>query len=174
MLIQCDSRKRYCCRSNSSYPSFMTNVNGTLFFTIGPAGADAQLWKSNGTEAGTVLVKDISPGDQNIYYGLTSAYGILMFAYGNSPQGIELWKSDGTAPGTKIVKDINPGIFSSVPQYIAFNNGLFLYGADNGVNGYELWKSNGTAAGTTLVKDINQSSTASSYPFGFTLLLIIK
>jgi trimeric autotransporter adhesin len=154
--------------SSSSYPSFMTNVNGTLFFTIGPAGADAQLWKSDGSEGGTVLVKDISPGDQNIYYGLTSAYGILMFAYGNSPQGIELWKSDGTDPGTKIVKDINPGIFSSVPQYIAFNNGLFLYGADNGVNGYELWKSNGTAAGTTLVKDINQSSTASSYPFGFT------
>ena len=153
---------------NSSYPSFMTNVNGTLFFTIGPAGADAELWKSDGSEAGTVLVKDISPGDQNIYYGLTSAYGILMFAYGNSAQGIELWRSDGTAAGTKIVKDINQGMFSSVPQYIAFNNGLFLFGADNGVNGYELWKSNGTTVGTTIVKDINQASTSSSYPFGFT------
>ena len=37
-------------------------MNGTLFF-IADDGADGmELWKSDGTAAGTVLVKDISPG----------------------------------------------------------------------------------------------------------------
>jgi len=152
----------------SSYPSFMTNVNGTLFFTIGPAGADAELWKSDGTDVGTVLVKDINPGGYNGYYGLTAAGNILLFALNTNNTGIELWKSDGTAGGTKIVKDIDPGLYWSIPQYLSYNNGLLLFGAFDGVNGYELWKSNGTTAGTTMIKDINKTSSSSSYPSGFT------
>lgn len=154
----------------SSYPSFMTNVNGTLFFTIGPAGADAELWKSDGTDAGTVLVKDINPGGYNGYYGLTAVNDILMFAFNDNAHGSEVWKSDGTAAGTKIVKDINPGVYSSVPQYLTYTNGLLLFGAFDGVNGYELWKSNGTTGGTSMVKDINKASTSSSNPFGFTAI----
>jgi ELWxxDGT repeat protein len=40
----------------SSSPSQLTNVGGTLFFTV--AGR-SQLWKSDGTAAGTVLVKQL-------------------------------------------------------------------------------------------------------------------
>ena len=154
--------------ANSSYPSFMTNVNGILFFTVGPAGKDAELWKSNGTKAGTKLVKDINPGGNNFYYGLTNLNGELVFAYGDNASGYDLWKSNGTSASTNIVKDINPGIYSSFPQYLTVSNGLLLFGANNGINGYELWKSNGTTAGTTLLKDINTTSTASSYPYSFT------
>ncbi len=47
-----------------SEPENLTDVNGTLFFN----DQFSQLWKSDGTAAGTVLVKDIinSPGGISI------------------------------------------------------------------------------------------------------------
>ncbi len=43
------------------YPSNLTAVGSILFFTVGGA-----LWKSDGTEAGTLLVKEISPSPSNL------------------------------------------------------------------------------------------------------------
>jgi ELWxxDGT repeat protein len=37
-------------------------VNGTLFFSAYTAADGIELWKSDGTTAGTTLVKDIFPG----------------------------------------------------------------------------------------------------------------
>jgi ELWxxDGT repeat protein len=153
----------------NSYPSFITNVNGTLFFTIGPDNADAQLWKSDGTSAGTVLIKNINPGGINNYYGLTNMNGTLLFAFGNDALGTELWKSNGTSAGTVIVKDIFPGAYSSYPRYITYRKGIFIFGAD-GLKGIELWRSNGTEGGTVMVKNINDITTSSSSPSGFSTM----
>src|SRR5262249_36168480 len=47
----------------SSNPTCLTNVNGKLFFLAEEEGVrGTQLWKSDGTEAGTVIVKHIKPG----------------------------------------------------------------------------------------------------------------
>ena len=40
----------------------LTNVNGTLFFAADDGTHGNELWKSDGTAAGTVLVKDINTG----------------------------------------------------------------------------------------------------------------
>jgi ELWxxDGT repeat protein len=40
----------------------LTNVNGTLYFMGTDATTGAELWKSDGTAAGTVMVKDIVAG----------------------------------------------------------------------------------------------------------------
>ena len=40
-------------------PAVSTNVNGTLFFAANDGTHGRELWKSDGTAAGTVLVKDI-------------------------------------------------------------------------------------------------------------------
>ena len=47
--------------TGSSYPRYLTNVNGTLFFSANDGTHGYELWESNGTAAGTVLVKDINP-----------------------------------------------------------------------------------------------------------------
>ena len=45
-------------------PVISANVNGTLFFAATTRRNGYELWKSDGTAAGTVLVKDIWPGHQ--------------------------------------------------------------------------------------------------------------
>src|SRR5215217_4981268 len=49
-------------KSASSNPNWLTNVNGTLFFAAFDASSGIELWKSNGSAASTVLIKDIYPG----------------------------------------------------------------------------------------------------------------
>jgi ELWxxDGT repeat protein len=115
-----------------------------------------ELWKSDGTSAGTVLVKDMWPGVGSASpSGLTSINGTLFFTAENGINGRELWKSDGTAAGTVMVKDILPGYGPSYPGNFTNVNGTLFFSATNGTSGYELWKSDGTAAGTIMVKDIN-------------------
>jgi ELWxxDGT repeat protein len=150
---------------NSSSPAELTNVNGTLFFTATDGVNGRELWKSDGTPAGTTLVKNIRASYQSAYpSGLTNLNGTLLFSAYEDTNGRELWKSDGTAAGTVLVKDIRPGASGSYPSSLASVNGTLFFSANDGTAGYELWKSDGTAAGTTLVKDINPGS-GNSYPY---------
>jgi ELWxxDGT repeat protein len=155
---------------NSSYgypvgsrPYELTAVGGTLFFTADDGVHGQELWKSDGTEAGTVLVKDINP-DTNPFgprpNGLAAVGGTLFFAANDGEHGTELWKSDGTEAGTVLVKDINPNsaygyAVGSYPHYLTDVGGTLFFAANDGTNSLELWKSDGTEAGTVLVKDIN-------------------
>ena len=147
-------------------PYELTDVNGTLFFACTDRDSGLELWKSDGTPGGTVLVKDINPGmGPSSPIGLTNVDGTLYFtANPGEPYGRELWKSDGTPGGTVLVKDIVPGPesadYGTYPAYhnfVAVGDTLFFV-VDDVVNealGGELWKSDGTPAGTVMVKDIN-------------------
>lgn len=148
----------------------LVDVNGTLFFVATNGVAGFELWKSDGTEAGTVLVKDIGPGNNTasdlIPQFLTNVAGTLFFVMNDGVHGLELWKSDGTEAGTVLVKDINPGLangfsFLLTDSLVAVGNTLF-FTANDGVNGVELWKSDGTEAGTILVQDIRPGALNSS------------
>jgi ELWxxDGT repeat protein len=157
---------------NSSSPSNLTNVNGTLYFTANDGTHGNELWKSDGTAAGTSMVNDIYPG----YFGgtlypnnsnptqLTNVNGTLYFTATDGIHGYELWKSDGTPAGTAMVADINPG--SSSPSKLTNVNGELYFSANDGTHGAELWKSDGTAAGTTMVADINPGTTINWYYTG--------
>ena len=125
--------------SSGSFPDNLTNVNGTLFFTAGDGFTDVELWKSDGTEAGTVRVKDINPGSNSSEpIRLTNVNGTLFFTADNGVNGRELWKSDGTEAGTVLVQDLNPGGNSSDPSNLTDFNGTLFFKADNGVAGREL------------------------------------
>lgn len=139
---------------NNSNPRNLTNVNGILYFCAQtPDGFE--LWKSDGTASGTVLVKDIvtGSGDSNPS-NLTNVNGALFFSATDVINGTELWKSNGTSATTVIVKDIFPGSASSDPLWLTNVDGTLYFEAENAANDRELWKSDGTSAGTVLVKDI--------------------
>ena len=135
------------------------NVGGTAYFAANDGIHGNELWKTDGTEAGTVMVKDIRAGDDS-----TNSYprefinvdGTLFFSAFDGLTGRELWKSDGTAAGTVRVKDIRVGGGDSSPQQMSNFNGTLYFSADDGTHGLELWKSDGTEAGTVLVKDLRQ------------------
>lgn len=155
-----------------SGPDALTNLNGTLLFTVGGDPASGrELWKSDGTAAGTVLVKDILPGPDwsvapenlNLKNTMTAAGSYVYFNATNGKNGFEVWRSDGTTAGTSMVKDIAPGPTSSAPQAIRAlaNNQVSFFAAD-GSGGVHVWKSDGTATGTIRVADIPVNSVYSN------------
>ena len=135
-------------------------AGNTVFLSEDDGVAGWELYKTDGTTAGTVLVKDIRPGRDNAQPGwLTYAGGsTIYFAADDGANGRELWKSDGTTGGTVMIKDINPGVASSSPGSLVMIGSTLYFSADNGTHGIELWKSDGTAAGTVMIKDINPGS----------------
>jgi ELWxxDGT repeat protein len=147
-------------------PSRLVNVNGTLFFAASDDTAGTELWKSDGTPSGTVLVRDIIPDSGSGSYPryLTNVNGTLFFAAKTTATGYELWKSDGTSSGTVLVRDIWQGGYDSRPSELTNINGTLFFRAKDDTNANELWKSNGTSSGTALVRDINPGSDSSSYP----------
>src|SRR5690606_5968552 len=121
-----------------------------LYFRASEYTNGPELWVSDGTEAGTIMLKDI-----NTDSGIGSYPGnfikrnneLFFTADGGNGTRFELWKTNGTAAGTVLVKDIKPTGSSSANSFILHNN-LLYFTADNGTDGEELWISNGTEAGT--------------------------
>ncbi len=146
-----------------SDPSWLVGLNGTLFFIADDGTNGEELWKSDGTMAGTALVKDVNPGPDGSTIGsLTVAGQELFFVADDGINGEELWKSDGTTAGTVLVKEITLGPSGTTIDALAALGQNLFFVADNGTNGSELWTSDGTEAGTVLLKDINPGPADSS------------
>jgi ELWxxDGT repeat protein len=121
-------------------PHFLTSTGSTLFFAADDGVHGRELWRSDGTAAGTLMVKDIAPGPaDSIPTGLVAAAGEVFFAADDGLHGIELWRSDGTEAGTRMVADLASGASSSNPGNLAVLGSRLLFTADDGVTGGELW-----------------------------------
>ena len=123
-------------RTPPSLPTDLVDVGGALVLHRRRRHPRPELWKSDGTEAGTVLVKDIDP-DDGYYSGptaLTAVGDTLFFSADDGIHGRELWKSDGTKAGTVLVKDIDPddGYYAGQSDLTAVGGTLFFSADDGG------------------------------------------
>src|SRR5215218_1011171 len=144
------------CRG-SSWADDMTLVGKTIFFTANDGKHGVELWKSDGTNRGTKLVKDIHPNSRSEASDTGNLVALgkwLFFTANDGKHGVELWKSDGTVKGTRVVKDIKPDKMASNPDSLTVFGGVLLFAAADGKHGPELWGSDGTGAGTTLLRDL--------------------
>ncbi|MGE8433253.1 T9SS type A sorting domain-containing protein [Chryseobacterium joostei] len=160
-----NSKPRMVKNINTNYGSISSNsffkeLNGILLFTASSnlIGNDKQqLWRSDGTENGTYLVKIINTNDNtNIDNSIHLGNKMFFTSYVNNSN--DLWVTDGTEAGTKIVKKINLNGDSNVMHLFVFNNEIYFL-ANDGSTGIELWKSNGTENGTVQVFDFFVGST---------------
>lgn len=116
-------------------------TESALFFSRHTDEHGAELWATDGTTAGTRLVKDIFPGSGSVRIEHARSIGDrLFFAASDGVLGQELWVSDGTAAGTHIVHDLAPGPASSSPEELTLAGSSLYFSADDGLSGRELWR----------------------------------
>ncbi|KAA6432735.1 DNRLRE domain-containing protein [Dyadobacter flavalbus] len=142
-----------------SMPLHFTAVNGVSYFTADDGIHGRELWKTDGSTAGTVLVRDaISGANSSNPEQITNVNGTAFFVGGNGSQVHSLWKSGGTTATTIKVKDFTK---ADTLQGLINVNGTLFFGIINGTSSMQLWKSDGSTAGTLLVKTFPQTSTFS-------------
>lgn len=128
--------------------------NGYLYFNANePTHGDA-LWKTDGTQNGTTLVKDIYPGSATDkgYIGVMQVFNnFLYFTADDGTPGLDLWRTDGTENGTIKIKDFGGGISQQFYEL----EGKLYFRANDGLHGYELWESDGSGEGTKMVNDFS-------------------
>ena len=140
-----------------------------LYFINSDDSLKYSLWKTDGTAAGTELIKDLYDGDGTVFpvsYMLTSGNNIFYEAL-NESGSYDLWKTDGTGSGTVMLHHFGTDTKATV-FYPADINGTLYFSAYTNEYGFEPWKSDGTAEGTVMVKDIFAgifSSTPNSFTY---------
>ncbi|MBL8753608.1 MAG: hypothetical protein JNK15_09925, partial [Planctomycetes bacterium] len=134
--------------------------NGVLFLADdGVHGCE--LWRSDGTVAGTQLVADVAPG---IAHGTPPGSGVwvpgwiyaepgsnrALFTAQDDTAGFELWRTDGTAAGTVRHFDLEPGRLGSYPGKPVRAGSTLLFSAYRSTVGRELFAMPTMATATTV------------------------
>jgi trimeric autotransporter adhesin len=110
-------------QSGDSNPSSYVAWDGILYFSAEDGVNGKELWRTDGTEAGTFMLKDINAGSASSSPSRLFQIGEqLIFFADNGVDGRELWRTDGTSDGTYLLYDTNPsasGITGSVETTLA-------------------------------------------------------
>ncbi len=146
--------------------ALFTEMGGLVYFVGAASGPQTgrELFVTDGTTAGTSLVRDIYAGPTNADPAELIAVGSTLYFAATSDAGRELWKSTGTAGITTTVRDINPAVGASgAPSMLTPFDGGLLFVADDGARGPELWRTDGSAGGTSVVNDLNPGAAGGTF-----------
>ena len=132
-------------------------VGNRLYLLADDGAHGLEPWTSDGTKAGTTMVKDIVPGSGGSAITVFAGGSAYWFAAEDGTHGGELWRATGPSSAS-MVKDVNdgPGTAFGMSGGAAFGSKV-IFDADDGVHGFEPWISGGTKASTRMVKDIRPS-----------------
>ena len=157
-------------------PFAVATSTNTLVFAADDPAHGYELWRTDGTAAGTTLIEDLNPGPA---YGVgsfqtSSLYnqapeliafnGKVAFNGNDGLSGVEPWETDGTAAGTMEIAQLNSTITNGADienRQIVTIDGESYFDANDGLHGEALWKSDGTAAGTSMVTDLRANDLVS-------------
>ncbi|MBX9737021.1 MAG: hypothetical protein K2X32_08850, partial [Phycisphaerales bacterium] len=161
----------YSTTAADSSPANFARLGNSVLFAANDGTNGLELWISDGTAVGTVLLKNINAGAGvgSSPANLTSFGSRVVFTADDSINGRELWITDGTEAGTVLVKDIRPGVsgatFSSgfgVVGTFGTPGSFISFGASDGTIGTEPYVTDGTTAGTVLLGDLRPGATGSN------------
>lgn len=157
---------------DTSLSGVVTNSKAALAFAANDGANGTELWITNGTTGGTVMLADINPGASSSNPGNFAAVpaGALgvVFSATTAAHGNEYWFYNGAT--TTEVLDIVPGANSSSPrdfEFVTFPAVKVFFSASTVAAGRELWISDGSGGGTSMVKDI-LSGVEDGWPSGMT------
>ncbi|HEY7213813.1 MAG TPA: ELWxxDGT repeat protein [Thermoanaerobaculia bacterium] len=157
---------------NPPYIPAFAEAGGLLYFVVEIVDGNGsfELWRTDGTAAGTVRLLPEGEAQLTPFTGLAALGNRVFFAASDGASGSELWVSDGTAAGTRMVVDLDTGYPDdpgSSPRNLTTYQGKLYFSAAVGEAARELWRSDGTPEGTVLFKDIDTRPLYGSEPGGF-------
>lgn len=128
--------------------NYLYENDGYVFFFGNSANYGREIWKTDGSVAGTTVVKDINIGaNSSIVYGYEKMYKFnnkIVFIARDSNYNLGLWSTDGNETNTiNFYTLTNNSMFYDF-DFQNYNKLLFT------VNG-NLWKTDGTSIGTNLI-----------------------
>src|SRR5262245_12758726 len=109
-----------------SSPIELTKFGPYFYFAAAPF-SENEIWRTDGTSAGTVLVKHLGVAGANNAMSLAAVNSTVFVFSASDSAGREPWRSDGTAAGTFRLGDFNPGAADSVQGRFVVAGGLAFY-----------------------------------------------
>ena len=144
-------------RSNLASKPIVFNDN--VYFQGRNDTTGHELWKSDGTPEGTVLVKDLKEGTGNSYVESLTIFNDELYFITTSDYLKELFKTDGTDEGTVQLTDIHENNGGVMGPLVEINDKLYFSAGDRDEYGSELWVTDGTESGTEMVVNLNDNAT---------------
>ena len=141
--------------------------DGFFFHTYETEG-DWQLWSTDGTEAGTQLLADLSAApysDDSPSWSIIAASDAYYFHVRTLASSYELWRSDGTPTGTyRLLAPENGVEFGAVSNFTEVGDVAYFTRLTAWDGALSLWRTDGSADGTVRVGDIQRKGGTWSGP----------